>query len=54
MPMTIRSVNPVGKIPALEDGGTILYDSRVIVEYLDAKAGGDRFIPAAGAGGLKH
>jgi len=45
----IRSVNPLGKIPALEDGGTILYDSRVIVEYLDAKAGGDKLIPAAGA-----
>ena len=34
----IRSVNPLGKIPALEDGGNIIYDSRVIVEYLDAKA----------------
>ena len=45
----IRSVNPLGKIPALEDGETILYDSRVIVEYLDAKAGGDKLIPAAGA-----
>jgi glutathione S-transferase len=37
----IRSVNPLGKIPALEDGGTIL--------YLDAKAGGGKLIPAAGA-----
>ena len=45
----IRLVNPLGKIPALEDGRTILYDSRVIVEYLDAKAGGDKLIPAAGA-----
>ena len=45
----IRSVNPLGKIPALEDGGTFLYDSRVIVEYLDAKAGGGKLIPAAGA-----
>ena len=45
----IRSVNPLGKIPALQDGGTILYDSRVIVEYLDAKAGGGKLIPAAGA-----
>ena len=45
----IRSVNPLGKIPALEDGGTILFDSRVIVEYLDAKAGGGKLIPAAGA-----
>ena len=45
----IRSVNPLGKIPALQDGGTILYDSRVIVEYLDAKAGGDKLIPVAGS-----
>ncbi len=45
----IRSVNPLGKIPALEDGGTIFYDSRVIIEHLDAKAGGGKIIPAAGA-----
>ena len=45
----IRSVNPLGKIPVLEDGGTILYDSRVIIDYLDAKAGGDKLIPVAGA-----
>ncbi|SFD50902.1 glutathione S-transferase family protein [Massilia yuzhufengensis] len=33
---TIQAVNPLGKIPCLvmEDGST-LYDSRVIVEYLD-------------------
>ena len=45
----IRSVNPLGKIPVLEDGDTILFDSRVIVEYLDSKAGGGKLIPAAGA-----
>ena len=37
MPNPIRSVNPIGKIPALEDGSTVLYDSRVIVEYLMQK-----------------
>ncbi|MBA4203836.1 glutathione S-transferase family protein [Pannonibacter phragmitetus] len=44
---TIRLQNPLGKIPALilEDG-TVLYDSRVIVEYLDFFAGGGRIIPA--------
>lgn len=44
---TIRVQNPLGKIPALilEDG-TVLYDSRVIVEYLDFVAGGGRIIPA--------
>ena len=45
----IRSINPLGKIPALKDGDNILYDSRVIVEYLDAKAGGGKLIPAGGA-----
>jgi glutathione S-transferase len=44
---TIRKQNPLGKIPALilEDG-RIFYDSRVILEYLDHLAGGDRLIPA--------
>ncbi len=43
---TLRTQNPLGKIPALilEDG-TCYYDSRVIVEYLDSLAGGDRLIP---------
>ena len=35
---SICEVNPLGKIPALEDDGTTYYDSRVIMEYLDAKA----------------
>jgi glutathione S-transferase len=43
---SIRSQNPLGKIPALllEDG-TVLFDSRVILEYLDHRAGGGRIIP---------
>ncbi len=45
----ICDVNPLGKIPALEDNGSTLYDSRVIMEYLDRKAGGGKIIPAAGA-----
>ena len=50
----IRGVNPLGKIPALVvagqggDDGQTLYDSRVIVEYLDVLAGGGRVIPAGG------
>lgn len=43
---SIRLVNPLGKIPALDDNGMVFYDSRVIVEYLDAKAGGGIIIPA--------
>lgn len=41
--------NPLGKIPVLvTDGGTVLYDSHVICEYLDAEYGEHRFLPAAG------
>ena len=44
---TLRAQNPLGKIPALVlENGEVLYDSRVIVEYLDALAGGGRLIPA--------
>lgn len=47
---SIRKENPLGKIPALHlDDGTILYDSRVIVEYLDMLAGGGKIIPSQGA-----
>ena len=43
---SIRTQNPVGKIPALIlDDGTAYYDSRVILEYLDYLAGGGRIIP---------
>ena len=31
-------LNPLGKVPALKDGKTIVYESGVIVEYLDAKS----------------
>ncbi len=42
----IRAQNPLGKIPTLLlDDGSALYDSRVIVEYLDHLAGGGRVIP---------
>ena len=40
--------NPLGKIPTLiDDDGTVLYDSRVICEYLNAQGDG-HLIPAAG------
>lgn len=45
---TIRTQNPLGKIPALVlEDGTTLFDSRVISEYLDHVAGGGRIIPSA-------
>jgi glutathione S-transferase len=43
---SLRQQNPLGKIPTLiaEDGEAI-FDSRVIVEYLDGFAGGGGLIP---------
>lgn len=42
------AATPLGKLPALVlDDGQVLFDSRVIVEYLDALAGGG-LIPAPG------
>ncbi len=41
--------NPLAKIPTLVlEDGTVLYDSAVIVEYLDSLAGGGRLIPREG------
>jgi glutathione S-transferase len=43
---TIRKQNPLGKIPTLIiESGKALYDSPVILEYLDHLAGGDQIIP---------
>ncbi|KPF72271.1 glutathione S-transferase [Bosea sp. AAP35] len=45
----LRQQNPLGKIPTLVlNDGTTLFDSRVIVDYLDHLAGGGRLIPAGG------
>jgi glutathione S-transferase len=46
---TIIPQNPLGQVPTfVADDGTVLYDSRVICEYLDAQAGGGRIFPASG------
>lgn len=46
---SIRRQNPLGKIPALilEDGSA-LFDSPVILEYLDTLSGGGKIIPREG------
>jgi len=46
---TIANFNPLGKVPCLimEDGGAV-FDSRVIVEYLDTVSPVARLIPAEG------
>jgi glutathione S-transferase len=43
-------INPIHRIPALElDDGLVLFDSRVICEYLDS-IGGNKLFPASGLG----
>jgi glutathione S-transferase len=43
---TLRLQNPLGQIPTLIlADGQALFDSRVILEYLDAVAGGGKIIP---------
>ncbi len=42
----IRKLNPLGKIPLLVlDDDSVIFDSPVILEYLDALAGGGKIIP---------
>jgi glutathione S-transferase len=44
----LRRDNPLGKIPTLvTDDGKPVFDSRVILEYLDHITGGDKIIPTA-------
>ncbi len=43
---TVTQYNPLGKIPVLIlDDDSTLFDSRVIVEYLDSASPGNRLIP---------
>jgi glutathione S-transferase len=45
----IAATNPLGKVPCLVmEGGEALYDSRVIVEYLDTLSPVGKLIPAQG------
>jgi glutathione S-transferase len=47
---SVVASNPLGKVPtAVADDGTVLYDSRVICEYVDALGSGGKLFPAAGA-----
>ena len=46
---TISQSNPLGKVPCLiMEGGEALFDSRVIVEYLDALSPVGKLIPSTG------
>ncbi len=43
---SVRAQNPLGKIPVLiAEDGTAYYNSRVILDYLDDRAGGGKIVP---------
>ena len=43
---SVRRQNPLGKIPVLiVEDGTAYYDSRVILDFLDDRAGGGKIVP---------
>ena len=45
----IKEANPLGKVPCLVmEGGDALFDSRVIVEYLDTLSPVGKLIPSIG------
>lgn len=46
-------MNPLGKMPVIKDGSTVLYESGVIVEYLDTKFKKKRIVPASAAESAK-
>ena len=51
---TLRRQNPLGKMPCLiAADGTPIYDSGVIIEYLDQLAGGAKLLPAGGLARIK-
>ena len=46
---TLRRENPLGKMPCLVLGdGSTIYDSGIIIEYLQDVAGTDRLLPLRG------
>ena len=51
---TLRQQNPLGKMPCLiAADGSAIYDSGVIIEYLDQLAGGAKLLPAGGLARIK-
>lgn len=50
----LTSQNPLGKIPTLiTDDGLVLFDSKVICEYLDTRGSGPALFPASGPARFK-
>ena len=47
-PASLRAVHPLGKSPVVTDGGLTLAESGAIIEYLAARYGDGRLVPAPG------
>ena len=45
-PASLRAIHPLGKSPVITDGDLTISESGAIIEYLVAKYGDDRLIPA--------
>lgn len=43
-------INPLGKVPAIDDGGTVIWDSQAILVYLARKYGTKDWFPDDAAG----
>ena len=43
-------INPRGEVPALEDGGKVLWDSAACLVYIARKHGGEQWLPTDAAG----
>tara|TARA_R110000823_G_scaffold27609_8_gene80352 strand:+ start:11130 stop:11741 length:612 start_codon:yes stop_codon:yes gene_type:complete len=39
------AVNPLGKVPAIEDDGFVLWETSAILQYLDARYGDNQLLP---------
>jgi glutathione S-transferase len=46
-PTTLKRVNPIGKVPALDDGGRVIADSTEIARYLDDKVPAPPLYPSS-------
>lgn len=49
-----RAMNPVGKVPVLVDGDTVMFESGAMVEYLLARYGDGHLAPATSSPDYAH
>ena len=49
-----RQLNPVGKVPVLRDGDTVMFESGAMVEYILARYGNGRLAPGVDSPDYAH